>query len=131
MIFSRIFCIFEKNFTMSDLRQISIRLSVYERLKEYCSLNKLKISDVASDSIHETLMNLMYGDIPFGTISSPMNEREEKEVEMEVVHIQEVMEEKKPEEEVIEEAKIEKEENLEVVNSTPNTVRRRGKRTLK
>lgn len=115
---------------MADLKQISIRLSVYERLKEYCSLNKLKISDVASDSIHETLMNLMYGDIPFGTISTQRNEQEEEE--MEVIHIEEVTEEEdKPDVEVIEEVKIEKEENLKVENSVPNTVRRRGKRTLK
>lgn len=53
---------------MSELRQISIKQDVYERLKDYCGLNGIKISEAATEFIKTGLMNIMYGDIPFGTV---------------------------------------------------------------
>lgn len=45
--------------------KIEISDKTYEELKEYCTLNKLKIGQYADKLVHEGLMIEMYGDTPF------------------------------------------------------------------
>jgi len=45
--------------------KIEISDKTYEDLKEFCSLNDLKIGQYADKLIHDGLMIEMYGDVPF------------------------------------------------------------------
>jgi len=45
--------------------KIEISDKTYEDLKEFCSLNSLKIGQYADKLIHDGLMIEMYGDVPF------------------------------------------------------------------
>ena len=45
--------------------KIEITDRTYEKLKEYCSLNDLKIGQYADKLIFDGLMIEMYGDVPF------------------------------------------------------------------
>ena len=45
--------------------KIEISDKTYEDLKEFCSLNNLKIGQYADKLIHDGLMIEMYGDVPF------------------------------------------------------------------
>lgn len=45
--------------------KVEISDKTYEDLKEFCSLNSLKIGQYADKLIHDGLMIEMYGDVPF------------------------------------------------------------------
>lgn len=45
--------------------KIEISDKTYEELKEYCTLNKLKIGQLADKLLYDGLMIEMYGDVPF------------------------------------------------------------------
>lgn len=45
--------------------KIEISDRTYEELKEYCTLNKMKLGQYADKLIHDGLMIEMYGDTPF------------------------------------------------------------------
>ena len=47
--------------------KVEISDKTFERLKEYCSLNDLKIGQYADKLIYDGLMIEMYGDVPFTT----------------------------------------------------------------
>lgn len=54
--------------------KIEISDKTFERLKEYCSLNDLKIGQYADKLIYDGLMIEMYGDVPFTTYRKPPKE---------------------------------------------------------
>lgn len=56
-------------------KSILINERLYNEIKDYCSLNNLKIQDLCSDLLKKGLNELKYGDIPFGVIKN--NEIEE------------------------------------------------------
>jgi hypothetical protein len=51
--------------------KIEISDKTYEDLKEFCSLNGLKIGQYADKLIHDGLMIEMYGDVPFTNYMKP------------------------------------------------------------
>ena len=62
---------------------ISIKNETYHRIKEYCDINGLRINETVNEILHNALMTLLYGDIPFGVIgnSGKQQESEVKEIE--------------------------------------------------
>jgi hypothetical protein len=54
--------------------KVEISDKTFERLKEYCSLNDLKIGQYADKLIYDGLMIEMYGDVPFTTYKKPPQE---------------------------------------------------------
>ena len=57
--------------------KIEITDKTYERLKEFCSLNGLKIGQYADKLIFDGLMIEMYGDVPFTDYRKPKKEMKE------------------------------------------------------
>lgn len=51
---------------------ITIDDKLYNELKEYCDLNKLKVSNLCCDLLKKSLNELKYGDIPFGIVVKPV-----------------------------------------------------------
>ena len=49
---------------------ISINDKLYSEIKEYCDLNKIKVSSFCEEMLKKTLNEAKYGDIPFGRIGS-------------------------------------------------------------
>lgn len=56
--------------------RIEITDKTYNRLKEYCELNSLKISQCADRFIFDSLMIEMYGDVPFTNYKKPLEKIE-------------------------------------------------------
>lgn len=54
--------------------KVEISDKTYEKLKEYCSINDLKIGQYADKLIYDGLMIDMYGDVPFTTYKKPTQE---------------------------------------------------------
>ena len=54
--------------------KVEISDKTYEDLKEFCSLNNLKIGQFADKLIHDGLMIEMYGDVPFTNYRMPKRE---------------------------------------------------------
>lgn len=54
--------------------KVEISDKTYEKLKEYCSINDLKIWQYADKLIYDGLMIEMYGDVPFTTYKKPAQE---------------------------------------------------------
>lgn len=54
--------------------KIEISDRTFENLKEYCTLNNLKIGQFADKLIHEGLMMEKYGDVPFTNYRKPIQE---------------------------------------------------------
>lgn len=54
--------------------KIEISDRTFENLKEYCTLNDLKIGQFADRLIHEGLMMEKYGDVPFTNYRKPIQE---------------------------------------------------------
>lgn len=78
-----------------DKHTIQINGDLYEKLFNYCKLNKLKVSQYCNELL-ERLFNVdMYGDIPFGKIISSDEKQAETvcEIEDEVI-IEEKVQEK-------------------------------------
>ena len=57
--------------------KIEISDKTYERLKEFCALNGLKIGQQADKLIYDGLMIEMYGDVPFTDYRKPKKEMKE------------------------------------------------------
>ena len=51
--------------------KVEISDKTFEKLKEYCSLNDLKIGQYADKLIYDGLMIEMYGDVPFTDYRKP------------------------------------------------------------
>ena len=51
--------------------KVEISDKTFEKLKEYCSLNDLKIGQYADKLIYDGLMIEMYGDVPFTNYRKP------------------------------------------------------------
>lgn len=49
---------------------ISINDKLYSEIKEYCDLNKIKVSSFCEEMLKKALNEAKYGDIPFGRIGS-------------------------------------------------------------
>lgn len=49
---------------------ISINDKLYNEIKEYCDLNKIKVSSFCEELLRKSLNEVKYGDIPFGHIGS-------------------------------------------------------------
>ena len=47
---------------------VSINDKLYNELKEYCDLNKIKVSSFCEEMLKKALNEAKYGDIPFGVI---------------------------------------------------------------
>lgn len=47
--------------------QISIDESLYNKIKEYCGLNSLKVSEFCNQMLNNKFMEEMYGDTPFSS----------------------------------------------------------------
>ena len=107
--------------------KIEISDKTYDRLKEYCSLNGLRVSQFADKLIFDGLMIEMYGDVPFTDYKKPLKQMVEIPVPVELTkqeetppEIQEVIdnhffemldddkkeEEPKPKEEILKEAGV-------------------------
>ena len=54
--------------------KVEISDKTFEKLKEYCSINDLKIGQYADKLIYDGLMIEMYGDVPFTTYKKPPQE---------------------------------------------------------
>lgn len=54
--------------------KVEISDKTYEKLKEYCSINDLKIGQYADKLIYDGLMIDMYGDVPFTNYKKPPQE---------------------------------------------------------
>ena len=54
--------------------KVEISDKTFEKLKEYCSINDLKIGQYADKLIYDGLMIDMYGDVPFTTYKKPPQE---------------------------------------------------------
>lgn len=54
--------------------KVEISDKTYEKLKEYCSINDLKIGQYADKLVYDGLMIEMYGDVPFTTYKKPPQE---------------------------------------------------------
>lgn len=65
--------------------KIEISDKTFEKLKEYCQLNDLKIGQQADKLIYDGLMLEMYGDVPFTTYKKPVKEKDELETVTEAV----------------------------------------------
>lgn len=63
--------------------KITIKESLYKKLKDYCNLNGIDIESFCNNAIDKELMEQKYGDIPFGVIG-----KEEKK-ELPSIHIEE------------------------------------------
>ena len=57
--------------------KIEISDKTYEDLKEFCSLNGLKIGQLSDKFIRDGLMIEMYGDVPFTNYRKPAQDQEE------------------------------------------------------
>lgn len=56
--------------------RVEITDKTYDRLKEYCDLNGLKLGQCADKFIFDSLMIEMYGDVPFTDYKKPIKEME-------------------------------------------------------
>ena len=56
--------------------KVEISDKTYERLKEYCILNHIKMGQYADKLIYDGLMIEMYGNTPFTNYKKPLQERE-------------------------------------------------------
>ena len=65
--------------------KIEISDKTFDRLKEYCSLNDLKIGQYADKLIYDGLMIEMYGDVPFTTYRKPPQEMVEISFPKEII----------------------------------------------
>ena len=54
--------------------KIEITDKTYDKLKEFCTLNDLKVGPYADKLIYDGLMIEMYGDVPFTTYKKPPQE---------------------------------------------------------
>ena len=54
--------------------KVEISDKTYEKLREYCELNDLKMGSLADKFIYDGLMIEMYGDVPFTTYRKPPQE---------------------------------------------------------
>ena len=61
--------------------KVEISDKTYEELKEFCSLNDLKIGQFADKLIRDGLMIEMYGDVPFTNYRKPIQETTIEEFE--------------------------------------------------
>lgn len=57
--------------------KVEISDKTYEDLKEFCSLNDLKIGQFADKLIRDGLMIEMYGDVPFTNYKKPVQDQTE------------------------------------------------------
>lgn len=69
--------------------KVEISDKTYEDLKEFCSLNNLKIGQFADKLIRDGLMIEMYGDVPFTNYRKPAQEITAIEVKTEYPKIDE------------------------------------------
>ena len=69
--------------------KVEISDKTYEDLKEFCSLNNLKIGQFADKLIRDGLMIEMYGDVPFTNYRKPAQEITTIEVKTECPKIDE------------------------------------------
>ena len=76
--------------------KVEITDKTYEDLKEFCSLNDLKIGQFADKLIRDGLMIEMYGDVPFTDYRKPVSEVKE----IPVTEVFKAMEEKAPQEDI-------------------------------
>ena len=65
--------------------KIEISDKTFEKLKEYCQLNGLKIGQEADKLVYDGLMMEMYGDVPFTTYKKPVKEENGLEMAAEAV----------------------------------------------
>lgn len=65
--------------------KIEISDKTFEKLKEYCQLNGLKIGQEADKLVYDGLMMEMYGDVPFTTYKKPVKGENELEMVSEAV----------------------------------------------
>ena len=54
--------------------KVEISDKTYEKLREYCELNDLKIGQLADKFIYDSLMIELYGDVPFTNYRKPVQE---------------------------------------------------------
>lgn len=57
--------------------KVEISDKTYDKLKEFCDLNDLKIGQLADKLIYDGLMIEMYGDVPFTDYRRPKKEMKE------------------------------------------------------
>ncbi len=65
--------------------KVEISDKTFEKLKEYCSINDLKIGQYADKLIYDGLMIDMYGDVPFTTYKKPIQEMIEIPFQKEII----------------------------------------------
>jgi hypothetical protein len=65
--------------------KVEISDKTFERLKEYCSINDLKIGQYADKLIYDGLMIEMYGDVPFTNYRKPPQEIKQIPLPKEVI----------------------------------------------
>lgn len=63
--------------------KITIKESLYKKLKDYCNLNGIDIESFCNNAIDKELMEQKYGDIPFGVIGN------EEKKELPSIHFEE------------------------------------------
>lgn len=119
--------------------KIEISDRTYERLKEYCVLNNLKIGQYADKLLYDSLMIEMYGDVPFTNYRKPVKEMTEIPIKTEKTHENSEKEsEKTPEitpepvkEEIIKPKETPIEETLKESGVPDKVVKKITKRRLK
>ena len=65
--------------------KIEISDKTFEKLKEYCQLNGLKIGQEADKLVYDGLMMEMYGDVPFTAYKKPVKDENGLETVAEAV----------------------------------------------
>lgn len=50
------------------MHSISINDKLYNDIKDYCKLNKIKVTNFCNELLEKSFNNLKYGDIPFGVV---------------------------------------------------------------
>jgi len=70
---------------MTMPHKVEISDKTFEKLKEYCSINDLKIGQYADKLIYDGLMIEMYGDVPFTNYRKPPQEIKQIPLPKEVI----------------------------------------------
>jgi len=65
--------------------KVEISDKTFEKLKEYCAINDLKMGQYADKLIYDGLMIEMYGDVPFTTYKKPPQEMVEIPFKKEII----------------------------------------------
>lgn len=83
---------------------ITINEKLYNEINEYCDLNGLIVSDLCNELLKKGLIELEYGDIPFGVINDEyISERKNEQINE---LINELINEELPNENLVDVSKI-------------------------